>query len=312
MITSLNCTSCALGYETTDATNTTCFQPEFRPHQGWVAALKAAPLAIRQQQGNPTEVDGDVPVLRAGSTYTFEAPELEPKEKKFAGYAQPFTKIHYELDFSRGAEVDIGCNTSVVGDTADDPHIPKSDFAHPNSMREVCGSGGLVWLPLSMFMVCVWGKGGGGAVAVFVSVGVRSVAAAPGRVWLDDRRHVSAPCRQATNGRTAAASRMQIRRIWATTQRGVSDITDSKLRGQGISPLSVPPPPCVAHQRGAVAQATDTVVAVARARFRVPTLGRQPPCPLTHRASSACVAWPGHVLVVNVHRHQPLQNNKRR
>ncbi len=66
------------------------------------------------------------------------APMLEPKNKKFSGYKQPYTKIHYELDFSRGAEVDIGCGTTVVGDGSVDKSVPtdQAGLAHPLSMHE--------------------------------------------------------------------------------------------------------------------------------------------------------------------------------
>jgi len=70
-------------------------------------------------------------------TYTIPGPQLEPKESKFAGYEQPYSKIHYELDFSRGAQVDIGCGTAVVGDGSRDANIPKDVYAHPASMHEM-------------------------------------------------------------------------------------------------------------------------------------------------------------------------------
>lgn len=50
-------------------------------------------------------------------------------------YTQPFSKIHYELDFSLGAEVDIGCGTAVVGDGSSDLNIPKSVHTHPLSRQ---------------------------------------------------------------------------------------------------------------------------------------------------------------------------------
>ena len=64
-----------------------------------------------------------------------QAPRLEPKERRFVGYEQPYTKIHYELDFSRGADVDIGCGTTVVGDSTEDGLIPRTRFTHPCSMH---------------------------------------------------------------------------------------------------------------------------------------------------------------------------------
>lgn len=50
-------------------------------------------------------------------------------------YAQPYSRITYELDFSLGAEVDLGCGTAVVGNGAGDANIPKSVYAHPLSMQ---------------------------------------------------------------------------------------------------------------------------------------------------------------------------------
>ena len=54
----------------------------------------------------------------------------------FVGYAQPYLQIRYELDFTRGAEVDIGCGTSVVGNGALDTPVSMQETAHPLSMRE--------------------------------------------------------------------------------------------------------------------------------------------------------------------------------
>ena len=68
-------------------------------------------------------------------TYTIPAPRLEPKEKMFVGYEQPYAKIRYEIDFALGADVDIGCGTAVVGDGRNDVHISKDRFAHPLSMN---------------------------------------------------------------------------------------------------------------------------------------------------------------------------------
>ena len=64
-------------------------------------------------------------------------------------YAEPFTKIQYELDWTRGAEVDLGCGTMAVGDSTRDPLISKagpftypggpsvSGPKHPNSMHRI-------------------------------------------------------------------------------------------------------------------------------------------------------------------------------
>ena len=128
----MNCSSCAPGYEatsTSSAGNVTCFKPVFKPSKEWVANSSLLTL-----QGN-CDSNGTATLL-TGNTYTIPAPLLEPKELKFTGYAPPYTKIHYELDFSRGAEVDIGCGTMVVGDSTHDKPTPMSVFTHPNSMIE--------------------------------------------------------------------------------------------------------------------------------------------------------------------------------
>ena len=56
---------------------------------------------------------------------------------QFVGYTQPYSRIRYELDFSLGAEVDLGCGTAVVGNGAGDPIISKDVFAHPHSMHHI-------------------------------------------------------------------------------------------------------------------------------------------------------------------------------
>ena len=68
------------------------------------------------------------------------APQLEPKERHYVGYKPPHTQIFYELDFSRGAEVDIGCGTTIVGDSIEDKLIPRTLFTHPCSMHALSSS----------------------------------------------------------------------------------------------------------------------------------------------------------------------------
>ena len=136
----VECSTCTLGYETTSASNTTCVQPEFRPYGGWQGSPDQAELQLRGIDNASIRLDADraTPILLTEHTYTIPAPKLEPKERKFAGYQQPFLKIRYELDFSRGAEVDIGCGTTVVGDGSVDKNIPKDQdgLKHPLSMHE--------------------------------------------------------------------------------------------------------------------------------------------------------------------------------
>ena len=100
-VSDIECSTCALGYETTSASNSTCIQPEFRPHSGWQGSSEQAELQLK----GIDNTDTGTPMLLTKHKYTIPAPKLEPKERKFAGYAQPFLKIRYELDFSRGAEV---------------------------------------------------------------------------------------------------------------------------------------------------------------------------------------------------------------
>ena len=138
-VSEFECKTCVLGYETTSTNDTTCIQPEFRPHKGWAASSGSDLLEIQDaQRANGIErgASTSTPILLTGQTYTIPAPLLEPKERMFVGYAQPYTSIRYELDFTRGAEVDIGCGTAVVGNAARDQKIPKDafNFSHPLSM----------------------------------------------------------------------------------------------------------------------------------------------------------------------------------
>jgi len=136
-VTDLDCTSCDLGFETASATNTTCVKPDFGPYRGWAANYSR--LRLRDTRGSAIERNAstDALVLLTEHTYTIPAPQLEPKEQRFVGYTQPHTKIHYELDFSRGVDVEIGCGTTVVGDSTRDGTISKTNSAHPNNMHRV-------------------------------------------------------------------------------------------------------------------------------------------------------------------------------
>ena len=140
LVSDFDCSTCVLGYETTSIDNTTCTRPEFRPHRGWVngAGSGQAQLQLQDTRGGTIGQDPDTgaSVILTGSEYAIAAPRLEPKERKFVGYAQPYTDIRYELDFTLGAEVDIGCGTAVVGNGALDPIIPKDalNFSHPLGM----------------------------------------------------------------------------------------------------------------------------------------------------------------------------------
>ena len=103
-----DCSTCFLGYETTSTSDTTCIQPEFRPHKGWADSSDRTLLKIPDTQradGDEAKASTNTPVLLTGQTCTIPAPRLEPKERMFVGYAQPYTSIRHELDFTRGAEV---------------------------------------------------------------------------------------------------------------------------------------------------------------------------------------------------------------
>ena len=130
--------TCSLGYETISADDTTCVQPDFKPARGWEGSSDKARLVLQDKLGRAVtqSSDAQAPALLTKHTYTIPAPLLQPKERKFAGYEQPYSRIHYELDFALGAEVDLGCGTAVVGDASSDINIPKTVDKHPMSMHE--------------------------------------------------------------------------------------------------------------------------------------------------------------------------------
>ena len=118
-----------------------CDKPEFRPYRGWQGSKERARLQLQDTRGAAVKIDNGtgttVVTLLTDQTYTIKAPKLlQQKDDMFVGYKQPYSKIKYELDFLLGAEVDIGCGTSVVGNGAVDENIPKSVYAHPLSMQE--------------------------------------------------------------------------------------------------------------------------------------------------------------------------------
>ena len=139
LLTDYDCSSCILGYETTSPDDATCVKPNFRPHKHWEGSVEQSQLKLQGTGGAPEQIDPDsnTTILFTGHTYTIPAPQLEPKERMFAGYKQPHTKIHYELDFSLGAEVDIGCGTAVVGNGALDVSVSKKHTTHPLSMEPI-------------------------------------------------------------------------------------------------------------------------------------------------------------------------------
>ena len=108
------------------------------PYRGWDSSAKQDRLRLQRTNGMVVERNAstNASVILRGHAYKIAAPLLEPKEQMFAGYEQPYSKIHYELDFSLGAEVDIGCGTAVNGDASGDDNVRKDVFAHPLSMME--------------------------------------------------------------------------------------------------------------------------------------------------------------------------------
>ena len=83
-------------------------------------------------------------------------PEAPLGRYRFAAccrYVQPSTEIQYVLDWTRGADVDLGCGTMAVGDSTQDPFVSKNGSfhydappfcspsvpgaKHPNSMHRV-------------------------------------------------------------------------------------------------------------------------------------------------------------------------------
>ena len=128
-----NCSFCVLGYETSGADDSTCIKPGFRPYREW-ASLKSE-LKLQDTNGFVVEPDTSTnkTVILTGHTYTIPKPQLEPKERMFAGYKEPHTQIRYELDFI-GADVDFGCGGAVVGNGAGDEQVRKDVYGHPTSM----------------------------------------------------------------------------------------------------------------------------------------------------------------------------------
>ena len=101
------------------------------------------------------------PVLYAGSTYNTQPTQLEPKEKAFAGYTQPYTKLYYELAF-RHPDVDFGCETLYTGDSSEDADggwIPFGLLSHPLSMY--VSPGGTLGSPPSLLIIVLPARPGG-------------------------------------------------------------------------------------------------------------------------------------------------------
>lgn len=145
-VSDFDCSTCTLGFEPASATDRTCVKPDFRPYKDWEGSPRqanltfqdAVPVIVRDAKANTITTTY---ILKTKREYTIPGPgeadgPLEPKERKFVGYEQPYTKIRYELDFSLGQEVDIGCGTAVVGDASQDKPITKDHFDHPFSMNE--------------------------------------------------------------------------------------------------------------------------------------------------------------------------------
>ena len=148
LFSDFDCRHCNLGYEAVSEDDATCRKPAFRPHRRWGASEERALLRLQDTQGDVVKRDTDSGrlTLLTGQTYTIPAPKLlENFEKMFVGYEQPYTTIKYELDFSlvhdsaflAGADVEFGCGTSAVGNSANDAVVTKRDHAHPHNMYAV-------------------------------------------------------------------------------------------------------------------------------------------------------------------------------
>lgn len=110
----IDCSGCMLGYEEADNSTERCVKPTFRPWKSWSATRSKDYRAFR------ASISG---TLLVGRTYRTGAAPLEPRQERFVGYSGDFTKIKYELDFTNGAEVDIGCGSKVLGNYANDEPV---------------------------------------------------------------------------------------------------------------------------------------------------------------------------------------------
>ena len=96
-VSSFDCSSCMLGFETAGPDNATCVMPVFRPYRAWAANYSRLRLQGPGALGNDekghmfgsgaiTEPSAsNVPRLLTGHTYTMPAPLLEPKQQTFVG-----------------------------------------------------------------------------------------------------------------------------------------------------------------------------------------------------------------------------------
>ena len=107
LISDYDCSSCILGYERTSSNDSTCIKPGFSVHKHWAGSVEKAQLKLQDSSGTAmlSDPETNAATLLTAHTYKTPVPQLEPKHRMFAGYKQPHSKIHYELDFSLGAEV---------------------------------------------------------------------------------------------------------------------------------------------------------------------------------------------------------------
>ena len=112
-----SCSSCNLGYEPTSSNDSTCIKPGFSVHKHWAGSVEKAQLTLQDSGGTAMQGDPETHTVTLLSAHTYQTPvpQLEPKHKMFAGYKQPHSKIHYELDFSLGAEVDCQRQNEAEG-----------------------------------------------------------------------------------------------------------------------------------------------------------------------------------------------------
>ena len=98
-ISNVNCTSCALGYETASEGNRTCVQPEFRPYKKW-GRLEQAQLRLQGERGSNAVRDrrdeGTPAVAPPGSGGPAAATDKLAKQVSAAGAAVNKTKADYD------------------------------------------------------------------------------------------------------------------------------------------------------------------------------------------------------------------------
>lgn len=140
----ISCGGCPFGSGESDSNPEVCVKAsEFRPWKPW--SRRRSPAHARFEGAVPSTIS-------RGVTMHIPAPDLGPKNERFVGYQKDFTKIKYNLDFSESLfTTELGCGTSVSGDTTNDAPIgfdKDDDINHPfnipvysDQVRELLGTG---------------------------------------------------------------------------------------------------------------------------------------------------------------------------